>query len=52
MAHALLAGVVTIFVVGPLAAWAIVAVGNRKPTPRPAAARTNHPTNERLRERP
>ena len=52
MREALLAGVVTMFVVGPVAAWAIVRVDTRKPTPRPAAARTNHPANERLRERP
>lgn len=51
MAQALIAGVVTIFVVGPLAAWAIVHVGNTKPTPRPATTRANHPSTERRDER-
>lgn len=50
MREALLAGVVTMFVVGPVAAWAIVRVDTRKPTP--IAARTNHPSAERRDERP
>ena len=50
MREALLAGVVTMFVVGPVAAWAIVRVGTRKPTP--IAARTTHPSAERRDERP
>ena len=50
MCEAIIAGLATMLVGFPIALWALIRVGTRKPTP--AAARTNHPSAERRTERP
>lgn len=50
MCEAIIAGLATMLVGFPIALWALIRVGTRKPTP--IAARTNHPSTERRGERP
>ena len=51
MREAIIAGLATMLVGFPIALWALIRVGTRKPTP--IAARTTHPSSaERRDERP